>query len=528
MTKCCAKDDIFEILCFSLLFINIPEKLQLNFLGGIVSDKLCLYILIVGFIYTWKNPKLHMRDDPLFKKLIILSALYFVVTTISIVHGAIIYPYWDIALSAPINQIKKMPSVIAVLDTIGIQVAYQEIISVWIQLKEIKNLLLEIFWCFGGAFIVYLWWKNNWRRGIELFSRGVTLACVIALSYSVIEMFYLAGNVSAENFLIKITPYIHMVEVSQGWWPPLLWEGQMRMTFPEPSYVGNFIAFALPVLYCKFYRNTTIINALLIFLMSYFSFFTRARTAYAMLFGITILFILLVLINKHDRRYALKKILSLVIIITLSFVSYVWFINQFPIQGTYSTPKNGEIISSQEVLDNNLSSLKDENRRSNGARFAVLKSSIRIFLQHPIIGVGSGFQSQYIVDNFTQEEITNNSEVIKWVRNQKEHGPFSTAFAIQTTMNEYFTRLMNCGLLGLLVFLAPFIVLIYNLFRVYINTHGEDKINVLLLLTAIVGVLVSGCNQGISLFFAPWVLLGLGYAMLTNIMSLSQNKRESE
>lgn len=81
------------------------------------------------------------------------------------------------------------------------------------------------------------------------------------------------------------------------------------------------------------------------------------------------------------------------IIITLSFVSYVWFINQFPIQGTYSTPKNGEIISSQEVLDNNLSSLKDENRRSNGARFAVLKSSIRIFLQHPIIGVGSGFQS---------------------------------------------------------------------------------------------------------------------------------------
>ena len=88
---------------------------------------------------------------------------------------------------------------------------------------------------------------------------------------------------------------------------PLLWEGQMRMTFPEPSYVGNFIAFALPVLYCKFYRNTTIINALLIFLMSYFSFFTRARTAYAMLFGITILFILLVLINKHDRRYALKK-----------------------------------------------------------------------------------------------------------------------------------------------------------------------------------------------------------------------------
>lgn len=61
--------------------------------------------------------------------------------------------------------------------------------------------------------------ENNWRRGIELFSRGVTLACVIALSYSVIEMFYLAGNVSAENFLIKITPYIHMVEVSQGWWP---------------------------------------------------------------------------------------------------------------------------------------------------------------------------------------------------------------------------------------------------------------------------------------------------------------------
>lgn len=45
-------DKLFFVICFVLIFNNIPNILQMNLIGSILADKLVFYPLIIGCIYT--------------------------------------------------------------------------------------------------------------------------------------------------------------------------------------------------------------------------------------------------------------------------------------------------------------------------------------------------------------------------------------------------------------------------------------------------------------------------------------------
>ena len=54
------------------------------------------------------------------------------------------------------------------------------------------------------------------------------------------------------NLLLRI---FHPIKIRQDWWPPLLWKGQLRSVFPEPSHIGNYIALSMPVLWYLYLRD---------------------------------------------------------------------------------------------------------------------------------------------------------------------------------------------------------------------------------------------------------------------------------
>lgn len=90
-------------------------------------------------------------------------------------------------------------------------------------------------------------------------------------------MTYLSGNDFAEIILKTITPYIISIQVDKTPWPPLLWPGQMRLVFAEPSFIGNYLAILLPIaLYCYFNDNQN--NKLILFCSFFlFVFFYRKQ-----------------------------------------------------------------------------------------------------------------------------------------------------------------------------------------------------------------------------------------------------------
>ena len=62
--------------------------------------------------------------------------------------------------------------------------------------------------------------------------------------YSLFEIWWIwTGNSYCEQILITINRNLYTPEFAHGWWPPLLWKGQVRSFAPEPSFFGIFMVF---------------------------------------------------------------------------------------------------------------------------------------------------------------------------------------------------------------------------------------------------------------------------------------------
>ena len=497
---------IFFFMCFSLIFNNIPNSFQLNFLGGPVGNKLVVYPLIIGVIYTAYCYYVHnfvLPDFRWFKRYILI---FITIMMLSTMHGLFIYPYYDLVLNGPTDQIEKLPKVLSFLSSHGICVDSRLLMQVWIIIRQLKGIMLESFWCFGGAYMVYCWYKKDWKQAVNVMLFGVSTSFIVLFLYALIEVPYLAGSSVAANVLKNINPYIHPIVTNHGWWPPLLWKGQLRLVFPEPSHVGNFIAIGLPMVWYMYFRQkgwqryfALTINLV----MSFFVLMTKARTAWGMLAGMFVLLLCLILLEK--RFELLKKCSVLAVCIGIGFFGFIQFEN-YTSAGAMTDKENVAV----QVLESNLISLASSNKRSNGARYALLKAHFRTGLEHPLMGVGKGLTSAYVRDHFTDEE-SRNREVADWIRYQDERGPMATGYSIPDAMNEFISRFSSTGVLGMLAFFYPFG---HVTVRLLIKGHRENELTAMFIALALISSIMAGCNGSVNLLYAVYLLLGIGYAMI--------------
>lgn len=516
---------LFFLISLFLIFNNVPKIIQMNFIGGgTLGNKLVFYPLIIGLIYTIYCQYKHKNILINFDKFLKFIAVYLAITFISLIIGLYNYPYYDLVINGPVTQIEKLPKVMAILDNFGINIDQKILIAFWMVARVFKGLLFDTFYTFGGAYMIYCWYYNDWQKGLNIFIKGILIGLIVVLGYGCIEMLYLAGNDIAKNILITFNPYIHIIKTDHNWWPPLLWVKQTRSVFPEPSHIGNYLAFTLPVLWCliiniRAYNElklNKIILLCLTFIFSMIIFLAQARTASAMFFGMSALYVLL-LCYLYKKDYW-KNFAKIIIVSVLAFVVSLTFINNFinkPV--TTKTVNNikvetkSRLQGGMQVADNyiskNFTSLASDNQRSNGARYALIKSNLRIGMDNIFFGVGKGLTGAYVSANFTEKE-KQNKEVKMWVTNQKKEGVLRYGLG---AMNEYVGRFAETGIIGLIAFLCPFFYILYKLFKTLKpSSYYSNKI--LLLLTSLVGVMVAGMNGSLNIFFSTWIVLGLCYA----------------
>lgn len=290
------RNTLFFLMVFVLIFDSVPKPIQMNFIGGPVGGKLEFYPLMAAFIYSFYCQYRYRNVFVDFKVFCKYAAIFVGMMMLATIVGLIDYPYYDLILNGPADQIEKLPKVMSFLQAHGIFVEQKHLMQVWLIVREIKGVLLEAFWCLGGAYLVYAWYKDEWSQALRLAVRAVTCSCCVLLVYAIVEVLYLVGNETAKEILSFINPYIHPIVTSHGWWPPLLWKGQLRLVFPEPSHVGNYIAFGLPLIWYGYIQADTNRRAALplTMVMAFLVFMTKARTAYAMLAGMLLLLVCLI------------------------------------------------------------------------------------------------------------------------------------------------------------------------------------------------------------------------------------------
>lgn len=499
-------DKIFFAICFCLIFLNIPKLIQMNFIGGILGNKLVFYPLFIGFIYTiycqykYKNVLFNFEK---FKKYIILFCSVILLST---VIGLFIYPYYDLIMNGPINQIEKLPKVLSILNNMGIYIDEKYLIMLWMIIRTIKSVCLEILYTFGGAYIIYCWYHNRPKEGINILLKSIIVSLTIVLIYSLIDIFYLLGNETATNILIMINPFLHEISTYHNWWPPLLWNEQLRSIFTEPSFFGIYAAFSMPFLWYKFIKvqnlRYKIIFSLILILFIFCLFLTKARTAIALFIGEY--FILILYMCYLRNKIFIKSGVMILIFTIISFISANVLISNM-------TTTNINKINISVYLEDNLGSLASTNKRSNTARYSIMIANFKIGIDYPLLGVGTNLSDAYIPE-YLPNMSENNAEVNMWINNQKEQGILKSGYP---NLCEYASRLAQNGFIGIIIFLLPAFILLKNLIRKIKErqVHYEQVLIYIVFSISFIGILVAGMSNTINITYCYWILLGLGYAL---------------
>lgn len=490
-------DNVFLITCVCLLFYKIPTPIQMKFLAGVMGTNLTIYPLLVGFIYTIRCCYKEKEVPPNFKIFIKFSLVYISVLTLSTLVGLYIYPYSEMAFVGSISQIDRLSSVYSLLNEYGIVLEEKFVLIFGFIVVKIAGILAETFWYFGTAYLVYYWYREDWRHGVHIFCKGIIISLCMFLIYGTVDTLYLMGNQTAKYILIMMHPYLH-----DHYW--LLYNNQLRSVFTEPSHVGNYIAVALPTVWYLYLRYSHKLILLLSCITVLFIIFTQSRTAYAMLFFTSILISVLVFIK---RKY-LNRLLSILLCMVIVFFIGV---QMLPIIGTNNRISVYTNRDSSQVLNDNLFSLNSSEKRSNIPRYAYINSNLQTFKEHPLLGVGRGLATEYNIKHLTSLE-KNDMEIKENIHLVEQYGVLHSN-TLSDAMNEYITRLAQNGILGLIVFLFPFIYYFYKVLKMFkykINFESDF----LLLFIILISSLVAASNGSVTVVPSSFIILGLCYASL--------------
>lgn len=521
------RDVLFFIICISLIFNNIPKPIQMNFIGGPVGSKLVFYPLIIGMLYTfwcdWKYKNILIKK----KQIIKFLRVYIGITFLSLLVGLTFYPFFNDILNGPVAQIEKLPRVLEFFNSKGINFEAETILPLWMIARMIKGFFLEIFYTFVAAYIFYCWYRDEWKTAFKIIVKAILCSVGILFVYSfLVEIPYLAGSEGCKHILEAINPFIHSIKDDGKWWPPLLWKGQLRSVFAEPSYFGIYTAFAMPFLWYFIYNDKKIIGTGFTILLSFLLFLTKARTGFMLLIGELVLLSVFITFWGRDKVF-LKKTGLLFLCILVSFVGSNYFIANHIDNKTINFVKlnNNKVIVKKETgsqkkavdlqksvnayIDSNATSLVNPDKRSNRARYSIMEADFRIGLAHPILGVGRGLRNGYI-PQYLPEKGKQNGEVKMWLAFREKLGILKSGFP---TLGEYTVRFAETGILGLSAFLVPVLFLIFSMVKKIMCKNFQYKLEYGMFLISLLGIMASGIGDTLNITYCYWVLLGLGYAM---------------
>lgn len=511
------RDKLFFLMCFCIPFLFVPKMLQLNVLRGPIGSELIVLPIIIFYIFTvFHYEKRNMRLANVRQaKFFFLAYVLFLL--ISFIHGLYVYPYYDLVFSGPLDQIEKLPRVLAVLQSFYIMIDQITLLKIWFLVRFFKGIFLEIIYTFGLSYLLYCWYKKDPQIAVQIIQKTSYIIVFCMTIYSFFEISYLFGYDWGANVLEIINPCLHAIQVNFDWWPPMFWPGRVRSLFPEPSQLGMYAAFIMPFIWIDILNHHKYkMRLLMVAIISLLVFLSLSKTANGLLLGELGLLIVYILFRRDLNL--LKRYIMIMVIVGFSFGASLWCISNyytqpFNINFFANKEKNDAMVTAQQYVDKNLNSVVNENSGSNGARFAIMKSDIRIWKDHFFLGVGNGLKSAYTMDYLTTEE-QQVPEVIMWGHLQLKEGVLKSGYP---SINEFSKRIAENGIIGLLLYVFPMMYLFFILIKkkryCQFTKHGQNTL--VCILISLITSFIAGFSGTLTTFESYWIVLGVVFAYIT-------------
>ena len=486
-------------LIITLPLTSIPKAFQIPGLGLSLSD----YFFVVGLLLIiYEFVRYRFAID---KKIKYFFIIYILWQIICLIHGLYFYEFNDLLT---LNQISKLEIVLDKLVSLGIIIDELLAIKYWLFIRFAKNIILLNNEVFFIIFYIYHLYKSDFNKGFNDIRKAILILIIIMGIYSVIELLWLKLSLNfAAQILININPLLYDPVMAHGWWPPLLWENQLRSICQEPSFFGIISILSLPILWSYVFDNKKRKWIyLLIFYFSFMIFATNARTAIVITGGE--MFLLLISCFIVSKKVYVKKVMAVLLITFLAFsanlVDYKSILN-------VSSKDTSYITSIEGYMENNVSSLTKKDSRSNSARLSNLVANINTIIEYPILGVGTGLKDAYLDRNLPDFAYDNDEVVNHWHKYMIEKGPLQSAYP---ALNKYADVAVENGIIGLLMYLFVVFYLLYNLFK-YRNILFQDY-RIVCLIISMIGLLMAQISNA-GLINCNGIVWGLLYCVIENM-----------
>lgn len=319
---------------------------------------------------------------------------------------------------------------------------------------------------FVFAYLVFVFFQlYDFDKLMFYISLAITLACVVISILGILEFFH----INLLNFLPSSRP---------------------GSTLGIRNFASEYSVIALPFLltfaYEKKNRFLKIYSSTSLLVILTFVFFCRTRTSFVVLLAYII--IITFFYGKRKFFYEKNLVKNYVLILFILIVSYII--------GMYSAPN---IDQKRTDLNSTVSSIVDESFSENVARINYWKTSLKIFRDEPVTGVGSGswfgIYPKYNGYKYNDNNIFKTSEI--------------------NPHNEYFEILSENGIFGFIFFTVILLIILWNLFfetlkeisilPVLLSFSGfliisafsfpKDNVSIMILLSTVFGISISIINK---------------------------------
>lgn len=484
-------------LFFLILFLplnSIPKRFAIPGIGGDLSN----YFFILGMgLLIYEYFKFGFTIN---RKVKFFFCTYIIWQLLCLIHGLYFYEYNELLT---LNQIPRLEVILNKLASYGLVIQELTAIKSWLFLRFSKNILLLNNIVFLVCFYIWHLYKDDFDSAFSDVRRAVICLVLLMGSYSFIELLWLKFNLPfARAFLETVNQLLYDVVIVHGWWPPLLWNGQLRSISREPSFFGIISVMCLPFVWSYMFRKEIKKIALLGAL--YFTFMiaaTNARTAIVLTIGELAL---LIGINVFVRQAEFLKKTLLVMVITILAFGF----NLIDLKGMLNSSDVGKVKSASNYVKHNITSVTDTKSRSNNARLANLVANINTIIEYPIMGIGTGLKDAYI-DRNLPEFAYNNYEVRNWSRYMRNEGVLKSGG--YPDLNKYADVAVQNGLIGLLLYLSVVGHLVINLIKKYKFILNDYR--AVMLVIAMLGLLAAGLSNA-GFVLCNGIIWGLLYCKL--------------
>lgn len=462
---------------------NLPKRFALPLLGQNLSKSLLIFGVVLILLECFRSRELFRRIPH--RRFLLDAGLWM---GICVFAGALCFPYSDLPGTGGVAGV--------------LAGAFKKCWGMF------RGFFLPLL---GTYLLVFRLYGDDWRRGMRRLCQTAVILSAAAVLYSLPEIWWLwTGSVDCEAWLIAANACLYDPLTSHGWWPPLLWKGQLRSLFVEPSYFAIAAAFLMPFLWYRCGRERAWPAWVLAAVMTLMVFMTNARTAVLLYVGEYLLFGIGCLV--FGIRGKGKLVLGLLAVTAMAFAVNLWagpYFAQSRTAAAASQAAGGPAAEARTTggtgpmktyIDKNVASVVGTGVRSNTARYGNTAAAIYTGLDHPVFGVGWGYHDLYIRD-YLPAWAKESNEVRTWIRMAEAEKGLRGSVPV---LNQYAYVLAWSGVPGLVLFLLP---VGYAGYRVWKRRALLRDLAFLCLVTAVLGQLAAMCSN--RYFYCYPVVLSL-------------------